>query len=97
MRFILEMIRILAIFTLLGALSIGILQAIYEKLHVTINTHNGWLIGVSMFLLLLVLYRNKMQFSGWYNGKKMDKLSKKTTRLLVILSCFLLILVPFLQ
>ncbi|MET3195601.1 hypothetical protein [Bacillus sp. OAE603] len=96
MRFILEIIRIIAIFTILGALFSGILQVIYTNLNVSISNQNGWVIGVSIFLLLFVLYRNKIQFSGWYNGKKMDKLSKKTTRLLVILSCCLLIL-PFIH
>lgn len=97
MRPILEIPRIIAIFTILGALFSGFLQIIYTNLHVTISNQNGWIINVSIFLLLFVLYRNKMQFSGWYSGKKMEKLSKKTTRLLVILSCCLLILVPFLH
>lgn len=97
MRFILEIIRIIAIFTILGALFSRLLQLIYENLHITISNQYGWIIGVSIFLLLFVLYRNKMQFSGWYNGKKMDKLSKKTTCLLVILSCCLLVLVPLLH
>jgi len=97
MRFLLEIIRIIAIFAILGALISGFLQFIFKNLHVTISNQNGWIISVSIFLLLFVLYRNKMQFSGWYSGKKMEKLSKKTTRLLVILSCCLLILVPFLH
>ncbi|MEH6937438.1 hypothetical protein V7056_06170 [Bacillus sp. JJ664] len=97
MRFILEIIRIIAIFTILGALFSEILQLIYKNLHVTVSNQNGWIASVSIFLLLFVLYRNKMQFSGWYSGQKMDKLSKKTTRLLVILSCCLLILVPFIH
>ncbi|SES41582.1 hypothetical protein [Salipaludibacillus aurantiacus] len=39
-----------------------------------------------LFLLITLLYRNKLQFSGWYNSENQKPFSKKMTRRLLIIS-----------
>ncbi len=51
---------------------------------------------IAIFIMLYILYRNKLQFRGWYVGKGREKLPKRVTRILVIISCVLMI-VPILM
>ncbi|GIO25236.1 hypothetical protein [Oceanobacillus sp. J11TS1] len=91
MRVILELLRIVLIFGILGAVGWGIVGNIY-----TINEETemySWLGVIAILLLLFVLYRNKLQFSGWYKGKA--KLPKTVSKIL-ILSSVLLFISPFL-
>lgn len=46
---------------------------------------------------LFVLYRNKLQFSGWYKGKGRERLSKAATIILMCSSIFMLTLSAILQ
>ncbi|WP_238343509.1 hypothetical protein [Gracilibacillus saliphilus] len=66
MRTLLELLRIIIIFVLLGNLGWAILGDLY-----TINEATegySWLGALAILVLLFVLYRNKLQFSGWYQG-----------------------------
>ena len=50
---------------------VGIRWAIIGNIY-TINEATesySWLGAMAILLLLFVLYRNKLQFSGWYEGK----------------------------
>ncbi|SEN69061.1 hypothetical protein SAMN05192533_11784 [Mesobacillus persicus] len=85
-----ELLRIMIIFLVFGGLLGVILVKVYSALN--INTTYGWLGGISILVLLFILYRNKLQFSGWYNGKGREKLSKRASYLLFMISIFLLIL-----
>ena len=49
---------------------------------------------IAIFFIIFVLYRNKFQFSGWYEGKDQEKLPKKVTQLLMISSVILILLPP---
>lgn len=49
------------------------------------------LLLIANVLLILVFYRNKLQFHGWYKGKEVKKLPAKTTRILTF-SAFIAIL-----
>ncbi|MEQ6377417.1 hypothetical protein RZN25_11360 [Bacillaceae bacterium S4-13-56] len=92
MRTILELLRIIIIFNLLGGLGWAIIGNIY-----TINEKvesYSWLGAIAILLLLFVLYRNKLQFSGWYKGKGRLKLPKFVS-LTLILSSIILLLLPF--
>lgn len=67
MRTILELLRIILIFGVLGAIGWKVIENIY-----TINEPTesySWLGAVAILVLLFVLYRNKLQFSGWYKGE----------------------------
>ena len=92
MRILAELLRILIIFVLLGALGWGILVDIYTVKGV--GSSYRWIGALAVVLLLFVLYRNKLQFSGWYKGKGRKKLSKNVTTTLISTSVVLIIL-PF--
>jgi hypothetical protein len=89
----LELFRIIFIFGLLGGLSWTIVGTFYIQFEVSENY--SFLGGIAIFLILFVLYRNKLQFSGWYKGKGREKLSK-TLSLILILSSLVLIISPLL-
>ncbi|MRG88317.1 hypothetical protein [Salinibacillus xinjiangensis] len=89
MRVILELLRIILIFAILG----GLLGELVHHLYATdaIHTDFEWLGGVAILVLLFVLYRNKLQISGWYKGKGTEKLSPGITRTLIGCSIFLFV------
>lgn len=92
MRTSLELLRIIIILGILGALGWAVIENIY-----TINEATesySWLSAIAILILLFVLYRNKLQFSGWYKGKGKAKLPKSVT-VILILSSILLIILPF--
>lgn len=92
MRTVLELLRIIIIFALLGGLGWAIIENIY-----TINKSTesySWLGALAILVLLFVLYRNKLQFSGWYKGKGRKKLPKKVSNTLIVTS-IILIIAPF--
>ncbi|MBD8028340.1 hypothetical protein H9636_16985 [Ureibacillus sp. Re31] len=92
MKILLELLRIIIILVLLGGLGWTIIGEIY-KTNETTESYS-WLGGIAILLLLFVLYRNKLQFSGWYKGKDRVKLPKSVTLTLILSSLFLLI-IPF--
>jgi hypothetical protein len=88
MRVLLELGRILLLFSFLGSLLGMLFTFIYEYLGVNI-ANKKWMLSLSIFVLLFVLYRNRWQFSGWYKGKGREKLPKKVTNVLVFGACLL--------
>lgn len=54
----------------------------------------SWLSVIATFLLIFVMYRNKFQFSGWYEGEGKEKLPKKVTQILISSSVVLIVLPP---
>ena len=95
-RVILELFRIMAIFLILGAVLGGLVSLIYASIGLNVdNTNGGWLVGFAIIILLFVLYRNKLQFSGWYKGEGREKLPKIVSRMLILGSISLLLLAPF--
>lgn len=74
-------------------LAVGGVRLIYTTLRINVDgTYGGWLGGIAIYFLLFVLYRNKLQFSGFYDGPKQQKLPRKITCILVTGAIFLLIL-----
>ncbi|SHS10965.1 Uncharacterised protein [Mycobacteroides abscessus subsp. abscessus] len=96
MRILLELVRIILLFGFLGSLFWTLFSLIHEYLEINL-ANKEWMLFLSIFILFFVLYRNRWQFSGWYNGKGREKLPKKVTNVLVFCACLLLILVPFLN
>lgn len=89
MRITLELLRIIFIFFI----PMLILGGVFENLY--INMGNGaekysWLSLIAIFIFMFVLYRNKYQYSGWYEGKGKEKLSKKVSLALITSSVILL-------
>ncbi|ADU32178.1 hypothetical protein Bcell_3944 [Evansella cellulosilytica DSM 2522] len=96
MRVLLELIRIIFIFAFLGVLLGIIPHSIY--LLIGINTEKyAWSYMLGIFILIFVLYRNKLQFSGWYKGKGREKLPKALSKTLTISAIILLLSPPMLH
>ncbi|WP_059173133.1 hypothetical protein [Bacillus sp. FJAT-27445] len=91
MRVLLELIRIILIFGLLGGIFSSVLNYFYKSLGVT---QYEWFGSLAILLLLFVAYRNKWQFKGWYKGKGREMLPRKTTHFLISFSVLLLIFPP---
>ncbi|MFE8700049.1 hypothetical protein ACFYKX_05355 [Cytobacillus sp. FJAT-54145] len=81
MRVILELLRILLIFVLGGALLGSLIKMFYSVLNINMETH-GMLAMIGVYIFLFILYRNKWQFAGWYKGKGREKLPKRVTQIL---------------
>jgi hypothetical protein len=92
MRASLELLRIILILVIFGALGWAIIGSVYRINELTESY--SWLGAIAILILLFVLYRNKLQFSGWYKGKGKSKLPKPVTVILII-SSILLIILPF--
>lgn len=89
---LLELLRIVAILVVLGVGGGLMLEGLYSTAPET--EAYGWLGGIAVLLLIFVLYRNKLQFSGWYKGEGRDKLPRTAT-LLLISASIVLIVSPF--
>ncbi|WP_047984364.1 hypothetical protein [Ornithinibacillus californiensis] len=89
MRTLLELLRIIIIFALLGGLAWAIIGNLYTSNGVT--EPYSWLGALAILVLLFVLYRNKLQFSGWYKGKGRKKLPKSISISLISISIILII------
>ena len=60
------------------------------------NTY-GIMMVISILIIFTVLYRNKLQFSGWYKGDVNDKLPKTLTKWLISIAPLLLLSPPILS
>lgn len=95
-KILLELIRIIILFSIIGCVMWGGVRLIYTSLRINVDdSYAGWLGGMAIYSLLFVLYRNKLQFSGFYNGPYRQKLSPTTTTIFITISVFLLILPLF--
>jgi hypothetical protein len=96
MRVLLELIRIIILFIIVG----GIIGSLLENLYSAIGTDTkkyGWMVFIAIFSMLFVLYRNKLQFTGWYKGKGRERLSKKLSKIFTFSIVILLLLPPILS
>lgn len=93
LRVPLELLRIIFIFLLLGGLIWVLIGNVYQFDGIE---NYQWLPGIGVYIVLFILYRNKMQFSGWYVGKGRKKLPAKVSRTLIGIAIFLLV-VPFIM
>ena len=93
MRVLLELFRIILLFIVIGGLTWFVVENVYI-FNKTTQTYR-WLGGIAVLILLFVLYRNKLQFSGWYKGKDRQKLTKKISSSLIFISIILFVS-PFL-
>jgi predicted PurR-regulated permease PerM len=88
-RVILELIRIIFLFVIIGGICASILEHVYSAMGIDSNKY-GWS-SISVFILFFVLFRNKLQFSGWYKGKGKIRLPKKVSQILIVSVIVLLI------
>ncbi|MFJ7928861.1 hypothetical protein ACIQYG_11190 [Peribacillus sp. NPDC096622] len=94
-RVLLELLRIVTIIFVIGMIMGFIINSIYAIFGITVeNTTGGWIVGMAIFPLLYVLYKNRLQFSGFYKNGKQVKLSNRTTTILVCFSVLMLTVAP---
>lgn len=89
--FIFELIRIILLLAFTMLIFGGIERYIYQFIFGEPIYH--WLMLIGNFILFFVLYRNYLQFKGWYKSSKSEKLDRFTTRSLIIIA-IALILIP---
>jgi hypothetical protein len=89
MRVFLELLRIIFIFTIIGGLAGEVLNRIYTVNEVT--KEYQWFGAIGIFIFLFVLYRNKLQFNGWYIGNGRKKLPRLVSATLLCSSLVLLV------
>ncbi|MDM5211125.1 hypothetical protein QUF94_06695 [Peribacillus sp. NJ4] len=95
LRVILELFRIVTIIFVIGMILGFIINSIYAIFGITVeNTTGGWMVGLAIFPLLYVLYKNRLQFSGFYKNGGQVKLSKRTTTILLCISVLMLTVAP---
>ncbi len=87
-----ELLRIIFIFVILGGIGWALIGNIYE-INETAEPYS-WLGALAILVLLFVMYRNKLQFSGWFRGEGGKKLPEKVSVRLVFIS-IILIIAPF--
>lgn len=93
---LLELIRILFIMVFLVGVSSYFIGTIYQELGTDIHKY-GWMTYSAILTLIFVLYRNKLQFNGWYKGDGRKKLPKIVSSILICSSIILLVLPPVLS
>ncbi|WP_303969694.1 hypothetical protein [Sporosarcina ureae] len=94
----LELIRIAIILLIIGGLLGGLVNLIYASFGINVDDTNGaWLVGISILIILFVLYRNKLQFSGFYKGDQKVKLPRIISTILISSSIILLIIAPIIR
>ncbi|MED1783173.1 hypothetical protein P4V43_15210 [Brevibacillus fortis] len=82
-RFLLELIRVIIILFA----GLWLLFSVESKLFlITLEGTPFFLLFFANLLLILVLYRNKLQFSGWYKGKEVKRLSPQATNVLIVVA-----------
>ena len=69
------------------------LENVYLEIGIDTERY-GWMGFIAIFIVLFVLYRNKLQFSGWYKGEGREKLPKIVSRTLIFSSISLILLPP---
>lgn len=89
MRPILELVRVLVLMFIFAVVCGAIINPIYSLSETA--ERFAFLGAIAIFLLFFALYRNKLQFSGWYKGKGREKLPKSVTRVIISSSIALLI------
>ena len=91
---IIELVRVLLV------LILGLMLLFFVESKLLMITLEGTPYALLMFgnmLLIFVFYRNKLQFSGWYKGNEVKKLTRRTTWFLVIVALVALVLAIFLN
>ncbi|WOV85768.1 hypothetical protein PGH26_07495 [Sporosarcina jeotgali] len=88
-----ELLRVCIILVFGGGIGWMIARNLYIMNNADADTM--WMGAIAVFLSLFVLYRNKLQFSGWYKGNSKEKLPKAVSFVLILLS-FILLITPLL-
>lgn len=97
MRILLEFIRMFFLLIIFYFISGNIIVRTYQKLGMKYSNTYGIMMTISILIIFTILYRNKLQFSGWYKGNVNDKLTKTLTKWLITFALLLLLSPPILS
>lgn len=89
--FILEILRLCVLLIVTLIVLGGLERLAYEA--IVGHPIDSWSIGIGNLMIFFVLYRNYLQFKGWYKSEKNQKLHPLTTRILTVIS-LVLIMIP---
>ncbi|TMU87504.1 hypothetical protein FGG79_05100 [Bacillus sp. BHET2] len=92
----LEFFRFIFIFFFLGAFIGGSIKLLYKSLGINVDgTSGAFLVILAILLILLLMYKNWLQFSGFMNVSREHKLSYKTTYVIGTIIILLIVFAPF--
>ncbi|WP_419957454.1 hypothetical protein [Psychrobacillus psychrotolerans] len=97
MKIFLESTLILVIVVFVSIIWVILWGSIYLEIGIDIDERYGGMPYVSILILFLVLYKNKLQFSGRNKGKDREKLPKLISKILIFTAISLLFLPPVLS
>lgn len=97
MRVLLELIRVTVFFAIFYVIFGSLLSYTYTKIGVNTSDKSSWIGLIAIVLLFFILYRNELQFSGWYTGRGRKRLPKRISKLLICISILLVLLPPILR
>ncbi|MGY0693395.1 hypothetical protein ACW2QC_11465 [Virgibacillus sp. FSP13] len=96
---VLELFRIIIMLTLLGTI---IWYVLIENFYDFLGNLWGFpsprdnMIGtLGVWVFMFVLYKNHLQFSGFYKGEKRVKLPPILTKILLVVSIIMILIPPF--
>lgn len=95
MRIILELIRIIGLIFISGGLLWIVLNNIYHAFGFHLENNNQYILLFLLvtFIFVFIIYRNYLQFSGWYPKPKGKRLPKKILVALIIFELIILIII----
>jgi len=93
--FLFEFIRTAIIVSVGYLLLFGIQQIFYNLANIQLTIPMLVLIAIANITIMFLIYRNHLQFSGWFKNKSY-KLSESVTKVLLYISVFFIIY-PFLH
>ncbi|AMA74377.1 hypothetical protein P4S93_15395 [Aneurinibacillus thermoaerophilus] len=93
---LLELIRVVLVLVIGNAILWILERSVYVALGVNVES-NLYLVltSIANLLIIFILYRNKLQFLGWYKGNK-NRLPKATTIFFLLSAACCLFIIPFL-
>ncbi|WP_026476228.1 hypothetical protein [Alkaliphilus transvaalensis] len=88
-----EIIRVLFILIFGTGLLVTLEVWLYGLLDIALLENSlGWMIAFANLIIVFVVYRNNLQFKGWFKSSRSSKLPKLITRTLLVLAMVLIIL-----
>lgn len=91
---VLKVVRIVLIILFGGFMVLTILKGIYHLLGFTLDFRGMFLCFIGMLAILFILYRNKWQFHGFYNGKSKARLPQNISLSLIVFSSLCFVIAP---
>jgi hypothetical protein len=92
---ILELFRVLALFLFGTSLLLYFENWLYGIFNLDLmGSSVNWMPAMANLIIIFMLYRNWLQFSGWFKSDKNIKLSQLTTLILLAITIILLVM-PF--